>query len=65
MLVFLLLATTFFVLGIGDLIGSDAIGVIGGYIGIVTAIVAWYTSAAGAINTTLGRAVLPVGAPRR
>jgi uncharacterized protein len=64
MLVFLLLATTFFVLGIGDLIGSDAIGVIGGYIGIVTAIVAWYTSAAGAINTTLGRAVLPVGAPR-
>jgi succinate-acetate transporter protein len=64
MLVFLLLATTFFVLGIGDLIGNDAIGVIGGYLGIVTAIVAWYTSAAGVINTTLGRAVLPVGTPR-
>ena len=64
MLVFLLLATTFFVLGIGDLIGSDAIVVIGGYLGIATAFVAWYASAAGAINTTLGRVMLPVGAPR-
>lgn len=64
MIVFLLLATTFFVLGIGDLIGNDAIVVIGGYIGLATAAAAWYTSAAGVINTNLGRTVLPVGAPR-
>ncbi len=36
---------------------------IGGYIGIVTALVAWYTSAAGVMNGVVGRVVFPVGKP--
>jgi uncharacterized protein len=35
----------------------------GGWAGIVTAGVAWYTSAAGVWNGTAGRSVLPVGRP--
>jgi uncharacterized protein len=34
---------------------------IGGWVGIATAVVAWYTSAAGVINGMTGRIVLPVG----
>jgi uncharacterized protein len=36
---------------------------VGGYIGIVTALVAWYTSAAGIATGMGGRIRLPVGAP--
>ena len=35
----------------------------GGWAGIVTAAVAWYTSAAGVMNGVSGRVVLPVGKP--
>jgi hypothetical protein len=35
----------------------------GGWLGIVTAAVAWYTSAAGVWNGTAGKTVLPVGSP--
>jgi uncharacterized protein len=35
----------------------------GGWLGIVTAAVAWYTSAAGVWNGVAGRTVLPVGTP--
>jgi hypothetical protein len=35
----------------------------GGWAGIVTAAVAWYTSAAGVFNGVAGRLVLPVGGP--
>jgi uncharacterized protein len=35
----------------------------GGWAGIVTAGVAWYTSAAGVMNGTAGRTVMPVGRP--
>jgi uncharacterized protein len=35
----------------------------GGWLGIVTAAVAWYTSAAGVMNGVAGRVVLPVGGP--
>jgi uncharacterized protein len=45
------------------LFGASAIGTIGGYVGIATAIAAWYASAAGVINHNFGRTVLPVGAP--
>ena len=61
--VFLLLAITFFILGIGNsaLAGTHAVtnGTIklGGYVGIVTAIVAWYASFAAVINSTFGRVV--------
>jgi succinate-acetate transporter protein len=65
-LVFLLLAITFIVLGIGNsaLAGTTNVtnGTIklGGYIGLVTAIAAWYASFAGVINATFGRVIAPV-----
>jgi uncharacterized protein len=37
--------------------------VVGGVIGIITALVAWYTSAAGVMNGIKGRQVFPVGKP--
>jgi uncharacterized protein len=60
MLVFLLLAATFFVLGIGESGGTESIVKIGGWLGIATAIVAWYASFASVTNKTFGRIVLPV-----
>jgi uncharacterized protein len=36
---------------------------IGGIIGVITALVAWYTSAAGVINGMKGKPVFPVGKP--
>jgi hypothetical protein len=36
---------------------------LGGWVGIATAAVAWYASAAGVINGMKGNVVLPVGAP--
>lgn len=60
-IVFLLLTLTFLLLGIGDVLGNDAIVRIGGYLGLVTALAAWYASAAGVLNDTVGRKVLPVG----
>jgi succinate-acetate transporter protein len=60
-IVFLLLAPTFIVLGIGDAAGNETITHIGGWIGIATALAAWYASFAGVTNKTFGRSVLPVG----
>lgn len=60
-IVFILLTATFFVLGIGDVLGNDSLVRIGGYLGLVTALGAWYASAAGVLNDTVGRTVLPVG----
>jgi uncharacterized protein len=37
--------------------------IIGGIIGVITALVAWYTSAAGVINGLKGKQVFPVGKP--
>ena len=59
--VFALLTATFFLLGIGEATGASAIATIGGYVGIATAIAAWYASAAGVINANFERTVLPVG----
>ena len=36
---------------------------VGGYVGIATAVVAWYASAAGVINGMRGHPVLFVGGP--
>ena len=64
--VFLLLAITFIVLGIGNsaLAGTHNVTnntiKLGGYLGLATAIVAWYTSFAAVTNSTFGRTVLPV-----
>jgi succinate-acetate transporter protein len=60
MLVFLLLAVTFFLLGIGDSSGTESITKAGGWFGIATAIAAWYASFASVTNKTFGRIVLPV-----
>ena len=59
-IVFLLLAPTFILLGIGDAVGNDTITHIGGIVGIATALAAWYASFAGVTNKTFGRVVLPV-----
>jgi succinate-acetate transporter protein len=59
-LVFFLLAITYIVLGIGEAGGNTSIVKIGGWIGIATAIAAWYASFAGVTNSTFGRTVLPV-----
>ena len=59
-LVFLLLAITFIVLGIGNSGGSSGTIHLGGWIGLVTAAAAWYASFAGVTNATWGRTVLPV-----
>jgi uncharacterized protein len=36
---------------------------VGGYVGVLTALVAWYTSAAGVMNGHKGRRIFPVGRP--
>jgi len=65
-LVFLLLAITYILLGIGNsaLAGTSNVinGTIkiGGYVGIATAIAAWYASFAAVINSTFGRVLAPV-----
>ncbi|MEJ2866070.1 acetate uptake transporter [Actinomycetospora flava] len=59
--VFATLFLTFALLSVGDLLGVDAIATVGGFMGIVTALVAWYASAAVVTNATWGRTVLPVG----
>ena len=61
--VFLTLELTEIFLFIGNFAGNTNIVKVGGYIGIVTALCAWYTSAAGVINGMKGSIVLPVGRP--
>jgi uncharacterized protein len=43
--------------------GSTYILHVGGWLGVVTAGVAWYASAAGVLNGVAGKTVLPVGKP--
>ena len=62
-LVFLTLELTEIFLFIGILGGNANIVKVGGVIGIITALVAWYTSAAGVINGMKGKPVFPVGGP--
>jgi succinate-acetate transporter protein len=60
-LVFLLLAITFILLAWGDMgNGHKSITHAGGYVGLATAIVAWYASFAAVINSTFARVILPV-----
>jgi succinate-acetate transporter protein len=65
MAVFLTLQLTEIVLFIGFFMHNETVVKIGGYIGIITALCAWYTSAAGVINGMVGSAVLRVGGPLR
>jgi succinate-acetate transporter protein len=59
--VFLTLEITEIVLVIGNFSNSPGTVQFGGYVGIVTALVAWYASAAGVSNGIGGRIRLPVG----
>src|SRR5436190_18986363 len=59
-LVFVLLAATFIVLGIGNANDNTDTIKIGGYIGLATAAAAWYASFAAVTNATFKRTVLPV-----
>jgi hypothetical protein len=58
--VFSLLTLAFVFLCLGDLLNNPNIYKVGGYLGIATAIGAWYGSFAGVINATWKRVVLPV-----
>jgi hypothetical protein len=62
-LVFLALEATEIVLSIGFFTDDASIVEAGGIVGVVTAAVAWYASAAGVVNGMAGRHVLPVGQP--
>jgi succinate-acetate transporter protein len=63
-LVFLTLELTEIFLFIGGFANSTGIVKAGGYIGVLTAVVAWYTSAAGISNGMLGGKLrFPVGPP--
>src|SRR5664280_1017185 len=59
-IVFAVLIVTFILLAWGDFASNTSITKIGGYLGIVTAFLAWYASAAGVINAQWKRVVLPV-----
>lgn len=65
-LVFLTLEITEILLAIGNFNGNAAgqgLVSIGGWMGVVTALVAWYTSAAVIANSMRATPILPVGAP--
>jgi succinate-acetate transporter protein len=62
-LVFLTLELTEIILFVGLFTGSTGTVKFGGYVGIVTALVAWYTSAAGVSNGLAGKVRFPVGRP--
>ncbi|MDD2705848.1 MAG: acetate uptake transporter [Acidocella sp.] len=62
-LIFLVLWPTFLALACANLFGIASLGTIGGYGGLVTALLAFYLGAAEIINEAHGHTVLPIGAP--
>jgi succinate-acetate transporter protein len=59
MLVFVFLEIAFLLLDFGAF-GSATANILGGYFGIITALLAWYASAAIVINSTFKKTVLPL-----
>ena len=59
--VFVLLTLTFVVLAWGEFATSSGIHKIGGYLGILTALAAWYASFAGVTAFTFKRPLVPTG----
>jgi succinate-acetate transporter protein len=62
--IFLALWITFGLLAGGEWTGSGLVRMAGGYMGLITAALAFYLSAADVINEVHGRVILPVGDPR-
>jgi uncharacterized protein len=62
-LIFLALWITYFLLAVGEWTGLAWLHTAGGYTGLITAVFAFYLSAADIINEAYRRTVLPVGAP--
>jgi succinate-acetate transporter protein len=60
LLVFVLLTATFVLLAIGASGEHETVSHWGGYVGIATAVAAWYASFAAVVNSTFGRTVAPV-----
>jgi hypothetical protein len=60
MAVFTFLLATFALLTVGAYSSTTGITELGGWFGVVTALLAWYTAAAIIVNTTHGRTILPV-----
>jgi succinate-acetate transporter protein len=58
-LVFATLTATFFLLAYGDLAKVESMEKYGGWMGILTAILAWYASMAAVVESTFGKAILP------
>ncbi len=58
--VFVVLTLTFAALAIGEFSGQVGITRLAGWLGLLTAVLAWYSAAAVVINATWKRAVLPV-----
>lgn len=59
--VFVFLTLTFIALFLGAFSAAAGLTVLGGWLGIVTALIAWYCSLAVVANSTYKRTVLPVG----
>jgi succinate-acetate transporter protein len=59
--VFALLTLTFLLLGVGDLTTTTGITKLGGYVGILTALAAWYASFAGVTAFAFKRPLVPTG----
>ena len=59
--VFVLLSLTFLCLAAADLGAGAGLGMIGGWLGLLTALGAWYCAFAAVTNATWKRVVLPVG----
>jgi succinate-acetate transporter protein len=57
--VFVALTLTFLFLTIGAFADSSGMTKVGGYLGLLTAVLAWYASFAGVTNATYKRSVLP------
>jgi uncharacterized protein len=60
--IFLVLWLTFGALAAGEWTGLPVLHVAGGYLGLLTALLALYLAAAEVVNETCGRAILPLGA---
>ena len=56
---FAILTVTFIVLGLGAVSGNGGLTRVGGVIGLVTALTAWYLALAGVLASTFGRPILP------